>query len=219
MFRERVLVLMTVVFVVLGVCGSTWADVNLFPTSDARGHRVWYSGGNFYSVESADSTTLAAARDTSGWNFSDRWWDVPIIEFPIASLSGLEDIEATLSIYFESVTTSVSIRYGSDDNGVIEAGDWLNFGTDVVSLDGTTTGWVQQDVSNEIQSLVDLGHDWAVFTVCPTGDWYGATIRASEYADYSPQLGIATPEPGTLTLLALGGLAMLRRLRNDRGPQ
>jgi hypothetical protein len=182
--------------------------------SDARASRDWGNGFSAsYWVDSEGSQTLGVYYDPSDSSY--RWWNVAVMEFPISSLAGQENLDVSLNIYFDGVSgPGVYIRScGADDNGVVEPTDWLNRGSTLTTLSAGTSGWVSVDVSSDIQSLADSGASWAVFSV-RAANWYGgATVRASEYTYFSPNLNVA-PEPASFALLTIGGLAMLRRKRS-----
>jgi len=201
-----------VMWAVLGICGGLQGEtISPVGANDARGCKDWLSGsGSYWWVDSESSVTMDAYWDTLDYNY--KFWYVPVLEFPIASLAGRTNLDATLSVYLEGVNGGVQIRYGTDNNGVVETGDWLNYGVILATVPGGTTGWVQCDVSSQLQSFVDQGASWAVFTVRSSDQYYGGTVRASEYAGFSPRIDVV-PEPSTVVLLAAGAVAAILRRR------
>jgi len=205
------LLAVTIGMVALFVAGQVHAGM-ITPTggSDALVVKDWGAGFNDTCVRDQSSTAMSASYDPSDSSY--RWWWVPVLEFPIGALAGQTELDVSLNIYFEGVGgPGVQIRFcGADDNGVIEEADWMNAGALVTTLSPGTSGWVQADVSSQIQGLADTGASWGVFSV-RAADWFGsATIRASEYAGFSPYLDVV-PEPASLCLLVVGGLGLLRR--------
>jgi len=186
---------------------SVALDVTPSGSSDAVAHRLWYPGYNSYWVDSENSASLSAYWDTSGWYTSDRWWDVPVLEFPLA---GVVAGPATLNFYVSAAGSGpMVVRYaGGDDNGVVEAGDWLNIGTDVGAFDGTSVGWRSLDVTSQVQQSLDSGHAWAVFTIRSNEWWAGTTIAASESGSFSPFIH-AVPEPSVVALLGTGTACLM----------
>jgi hypothetical protein len=175
--------------------------------SDALAHRYWYSGYNGYWVDNETSTSLAAYRDTSGEFTSDRWWDIPVLEFPLAGVSANL---ATLNFYVSAAGAgSMWVRYvGGDDDGVIAATDWLNAGSEVGTFDGGVTGWQSFDVTSQFQEGITSGYNWIVFTVGSAEQRASATVSASESGSSSPFLDVV-PEPSIFALLGAGAICLL----------
>jgi hypothetical protein len=179
------------------------------PSADARAWRWWNAFGADYGVDSQSDTTLLAWYDPSDINY--RYWRLPVMLFPTDALAGQTDITAHLSIHFENVTGGVQIRAAGDADGVIQPSTgWLDVGAVVTTIPEGTTGWVTVDVSGQVQTVVNQQFGWMAFTVRPADWWCGATIDASESSAFSPYV-TWTPEPASLGLLALGGLALIRR--------
>jgi len=176
--------------------------------SDAVVNRDW---GNGFSasdwVTSAASMTLGADYDPSDSDY--RYWRVPELQFPISSLSGRTNVNASLSVYVtNSGSGNMQLRYLGDGTGNVIAENLFNSGSIIDTFASTVAGWHSFDISEELQQSVDAGHDWARFTI-RSNDWFDhVTIAASEDAVYSPQINIV-PEPSTLCLTIVSIFALV----------
>jgi hypothetical protein len=204
------------VAVVLLTAEYSVAEIIVTPSgaSDALAHRYWYSGYNSYWVDNETNTNLSAYWDTSGYYTTDRFWDIPVLEFPLA---GVPAKQATLNFYVSAAGgLSICVRYvGGDNDGTIAASDWLNMGTDVGTFGGTETGWHSFDVTSQLQNAIDAGANWIVFTIRPGEQWASTTISASENSTYSPYLSVV-PEPSISVLLGVAAVSFLSHIWRRR---
>lgn len=203
-----------VIIIFAASAGALRAD-SLVRPNDAVAHRVWYPGGNAYWVDSESSGTLSIYRDTSGYYTSDRWWDIAVLEFPT---SGLAAGPATLNFFVSQAGNGpIWVRYvGGDEDGVVNAADWLNIGSEIGQFDGAVTGWHSFDVTSQVADGLDHFYDWLVFTIGSADQWAGTTIYSNEADLNGPYLSIV-PEPSGLAILAAGLFGIVavnwRRLR------
>jgi hypothetical protein len=92
--------------------------------------------------------------------------------------------------------------------------------TDVAGTGSFVLGWNSLDVTSYIQSDLDNGYSFAAFDIAKFGQvqdenrllsLYGPTSTTQSMRPYL--VATAVPEPATLSLLALSGLALVRRRR------
>lgn len=107
-------------------------------------------------------------------------------------------------------------RPGADPMGPQAGVDYVDtFGP--ASTIPVDPGWMQFDVTAELQSWYDGSADnWGLYVMCARSG-AGAIYRSSEYTDdvtERPKLTIQyIPEPATMALLGLGGLLLRRKRR------
>lgn len=153
-------------------------------------------------------------------------YTVSIFEIPIAALAGKTFTSATLLV--DSLGFSTGYYYGSAAIG------WLNTGSAVLTGDviadalgpastgrpgglsiynsdyGDTPGTKSFDVLSYVLTDLAAGRTYSTFVMSGSRDTYGSIYTAE--SGLGPRLVTnAIPEPLTLSLLALGGMSILRR--------
>ena len=198
----------------LAICTTGLGDIVYSDgPSDGLALRDWTSG--VFTRTYTDDVVLFAYHDT----ITARW-EMPIFQFPISSFHGWIDVQATMGMFSMGGGGTVTPRYWGGGNGVIQY-QQATAGTSVGAFNAATFGWVEFDVSDEIEDAIQNGYDWAVFNV-HIPPYAFATISAAEDYDpdiidwdYRPWLEVtasgAPPEPAALSMLAVGLLALLRR--------
>jgi hypothetical protein len=194
--------------VALMFAGVSQAHAEVIVTSgasDGEAYDDWYPGTHYSGVRNQDSATIGLAHSTKYWQFA-------VMEFPVDTLAGQNNLQAILELYVpQSYTAVADLRYYGQGTGSITFRDYLNEGTSLGTFDSTSAGWKSINVSSAIQDAVNHGYSWAVFSaVVPEGT--GGRLAASESAGMGPRITVV-PEPASLAVLALGGLALLRPRR------
>lgn len=160
---------------------------------------------------------------------ADRLWQQKDMYFQIDLSSITDDLEQAVFHFYVTAYSSPapSILTHVDTQTVAATGDAaqkLVGSTAVAGTDSFVVGWNSLDVTSYIQSDLDKGYSFAVFNIAKFGtvqdenrflSMYGPTSTALvEGESAKPYLAFTTvPEPGTMSLLALGGLALIRRRR------
>ena len=159
-------------------------------------------------------------------------WEVDsLVRFDISSIpDGTNITSATLNLYYFAWAdnnpagrpyTCYRITSDWDESTVtyntkptwLPPGQW----TDSVDVPGSTGRWMSWDVTADVQMFVSgtaTNYGWSIMD---EKYWGGGNIpyakfRTKEYDSYIPYLEVI-PAPGTLALLAIGGLAIGRRRR------
>ncbi|MCD6365001.1 MAG: PEP-CTERM sorting domain-containing protein, partial [Planctomycetes bacterium] len=138
----------------------------------------------------------------------------PTFQFPISSFAGMTGVSATLGMYCMGGAgdNKFVLRYHNQEGGGVV--DYLDSTFQVVNLymvSATDEGWQSHDVSASVQSAVDAGYDWVVFTTYFLDDNEGYYAAGEDQLGRGPYLDV-TPEPTTLAFLIVGA-AFLRGRR------
>lgn len=197
------------ILVFLTACSTGFGDiVYTSGPSDGLAIRDW-SSGVFAAVDRNDPMPYA---------YHDSLlthWEMPIFQFPISSLHGMIDAQATMHLFNNGGAGAVTPRYYGEGNGIIRY-EQATAGTSVGAFDASTYGWVDFDVSEEVQDAIDNGYPWVVFNFHIPAYTY-VTFSAAEDTDWEPWLEVIDlfPEPATLGLMAFGLLPLLRRRKRS----
>lgn len=162
------------------------------------------SGGNPIVIDSATltiTTNMAASTPVSVYRVTNPWLTLP---------AGTN--EMNINGHFRDITGAVEWATNPGWNQTFGGSDYdagsVSIGT---VLSGDYNAVTTFDVTNVVSSLFASGVDQGFFVTVP-GTGY---IRSSEYA--SPEMTINyhyVPEPGSLSLVVVGGLGLLSRRRH-----
>ena len=153
---------------------------------------------------------------------------VSIFEIPISTLAGLTPTAATLKV--NSLGFGTNYYYGSANIGWLDVGSLALTG-DVVADDlgpastsvpggytiydtytvAGTAGVVSFDVLSCVQADLAAGRGYCTFVMSGSRDTWGSIYTAE--SGLGPRIEVVVPEPATLAMLALGGLALMRGRR------
>ena len=170
--------------------GATWGDLQTFDTTASfavNAYTTWFAGDVNH-----DGAINAADIDAIYQHFgaaAGSQWKVAADGLPV----GQQDVTYELNSYFHTVYGDATLagKVGIDDFSVLLA----HWGS-------TTAGWADGDFTGDGTVNID---DFSLLL----SNW-GWT--SSNYQSMAQE----TPEPATLSLLALGGLALLRRKNPKR---
>ncbi len=211
--------------VLLGMSGLCWAD-SVLPQAD--GTIYWHDANRRLTVYS--DSWAASVRPPDPSNHDEFR---AAIEFPLSSVpSGL--VTATLGLNVRhllyAVSGSQASVYAYPGNGSINTGDYdatFSYGPFsevrylVESVDlPLLPGWsfdLHVDVLSAVQFAQDQHWAYVGFMISGEGSEYFqmslGTLESSQFGRSGRPaiLDFTVPEPGTLGLLAIGGLALIRR--------
>lgn len=158
---------------------------------------------------------------------ADRYWQQKDLYFQIDLSSINYDLEqAAFNFYVTAYNSPApSVLRHVDIQTIAATGNAaqkLAGSTDVAGTGSFVLGWNSLDVTSYIQSDLDKGYTFAAFSIPQFGQVQDENRLMSMYGPTSTTLveGLSTqpylvatrtPEPATLGLLAIGGLAVLRR--------
>jgi|GEM_PF-2258068 len=217
--RLTTLLLAGVVSLLGGAVGSEAASIELEAIADAE-------AGYFHEWPAVNSQTWGngsdVAMDAAQYNGSYRdYYYYPYIKFDLSSLADdveIEGITLHLRSQYESYYKPVNVYRVTDDTWTESTLSYSNQpatgqlvgGTSDWAFDAVTL-WADGSIVLEAAELAeDLADDvLSLRLINPTGSTATFQTRESGYAPYLTVSYI--PEPATLSLLALGALALLRR--------
>ena len=152
---------------------------------DAGGNSLmtWDTSGGLTGIKT-EFWTLNQAQE--GSDSRGTWSPISIDEYFV--------YQGLITDFSDGFTGVVAVDHDGDANGD-DAVDYLDLGILATNYDQTGMTWAQGD-----------------FTADGTVDYLDLGILATEYGWTAPVTG-EVPEPMTLSLLAIGGLALIRRKR------
>jgi len=190
--------------------------VHVTPEGDGNTLRARYGTfdtWNDYAFQTTANPVQALHTFASGWGEIKNAY----VQISLATVPNNIDVElATLNLYITNASGSGSrlMHLADSSNATGHANQTLNGDTEVMALSGNTSkGWVSIDVTEFIQSDLDKGHDWAVFSL-PSLNYSNLSFHGSSDPDYGPYLSVTLiPEPASLGVLSLVGLLLFKRRR------
>ncbi|MFW6061262.1 MAG: PEP-CTERM sorting domain-containing protein [Planctomycetota bacterium] len=209
MNKYSVVILVVVVLSAATMANASMLDQVVDGRSLYQDVRAW--GGSVHQTadQTADSTLVGTLSD-GGWG--DKTIGCPVLEFETdGSVSGQGSTRAILHLYLtqpgsDSSGGGITLSYGQG-NGSIEYGD--TGGTAIASVDPAVAGWQSIDVSQAVQAAEDGNWPWLRLTLTPEQSGDQIYVASVENVGFEPF--VAIPEPATTALVALSGLAMIRR--------
>ena len=174
-------------------------SITLQPSSDAHGE---FTGGSWSLFDSVAQVLMVRTPTDTDNEYRAA------IEFDIGTLPvGAVVNSATLKLMSMDFNALIGI-YGYAGDGVVQASD-LAVDNWILFFDHNP-GLNEVDVTGFVQSLVSSGENYAGFALREEAANHYALFTSVE-SDFPPELLIEyVPEPATLGLLLLSGLAMLR---------
>ncbi len=189
----------------------------------------WMGGSSTSEDWNAATNGLATVQTSYDYHGgADRDWTkkTPYLQIDLSALNGVDSSKvqnASLNFYVENFsdggkiatlkhkTSQSTLADGNAENQL--AGD--AFVADTSSLQN---GWNNVDVTDFIKSDLDAGHDFSAFSFAPFAQEQDVTSTLSFHSPYSekmvngdpvtPSLLVTIPEPATLGLFGLAGVAL-----------
>ncbi len=214
-----------VITAMLLCAASAWAGTtNLVVQPNGDGVHGRSDYGTWSSWEKVDMDTTANPNQvTYDWDSSDSWGIqrntcLQASLSPLSGLTGTDITSATAYLYVTSIWNSGTqgkLYHAADASAATGVADEsIACSEHVVDIQLVTAGiWISADVTNFLRNDLDNGYDYSVFEVKYGDKWTGFNFASGESANAPYIEVVATPEPASLTLLGLGGLALLRRRR------
>jgi len=204
--------------IALIAAAPTRADTLIFYPTDDAFLEEYSPGVNFGSWD------MMVARNTG----SGPWEEDPLVRFDISSVPpGTEIASATLHLYYyrwddhyPGGRPLICRRITSDwDEETVTWNTrpgWASEITDQTNVPDSYQ-WMEWGVTDDVQAFVNGEENDYGWVIRDETYWSGSDIprtffRTKEYGAYVPYLEVI-PTPGTLALLAIGGLATHRRRR------
>ena len=194
-----------VITAMLLCAASAWAGTtNLVVQPNGDGVHGRSDYGTWSSWEKVDMDTTANPNQvTYDWDSSDSWGIqrntcLQASLSPLSGLTGTDITSATAYLYVTSV-------WNSGTQGKLYHAADASAATGVADESIDVTDFLRNDLNN--------GYDYSVFELKYGDKWTGFNFASGESANAPYIEVVATPEPASLTLLGLGGLALLRRRR------
>ena len=175
------------------------------------------------------SSTQLGVRNRYGESGSDGWEDDTLVKFDLSSIaSGTSVLGATLNLYYFGYwdndpqgqsLTCYAITSVWDESTVT----WNTQPTSAAGVTATAIvpagpNWMSWDVTADVQDMVDGSATYYGWKIMDETYWGDSTIPytwfySKEFGQLTPYLEVTIPEPATLGLLLIGGLALLRHRR------
>ena len=200
--RKTMVVLVLILAVACWTTEASAAVVYTSGNSDGLSGRYWDGGVDTW-------TTLDGATLSGYYDGSFRMWEMPVFQFPISQFTAGDVTSATVNLYCYGTGGTVDFRYYGAGNGTVQYSQATSAVQTIESF-SVGEGWKSFTVTSQLLTALNNGYDWIVFNV-NIGNGESASFAASEAgASLCPSMTVV-PEPMTLGLLALGGMAMFRR--------
>lgn len=217
----RIAELSAIVFAVTfaGVAQASPVTVNTTGASDgaAQYYASWGGGSSSYTWSMVTDQTTATTSGSYSKFFASSTNYYIVLNFPMVDVASHwfdpNTFAATLDVYFEYASAGTKLLFHHSGAGAATIHQDHTYGTVVTTFTQAGPGWASFDVTSAVATALDNDWDWVAFAFHRQEDGYSAVARTSEYEGFAPSLTVV-PEPATMALLGVGGIAALLRRRN-----
>jgi hypothetical protein len=165
-------------------------------------------GGQTVGV--TDGALSLGVVQNTGWNFVGEM-DIPSFAAAFMQSHYIEmDVTALADDYGDSAANGFNMDFAIQGGGIswtqtsnVMANGWWN------GAMGDVTGLMKVDISGIVASLGGVAPNW--LQIFPILNSYSNDGSMAQSVVYFDNLRLCTPEPATMALLGLGGLALIRR--------
>ncbi len=205
--------------IVLMVCGlASLSSAGLViskvaPEGDGQSGKARY--GFSYGWESIPYNGSASSNWSGHW-YESSWANGEssnvFMQISLAGIpAGATVQQAVLNLYITECSGSGGQIYHCSNSAAATGQASQQLAGDVKITDiSAQAGWLSIDVTSYIQSDIDKGHSWAVFSL-PSKSYSSLTFSSGETDNAAYLSAVVIPEPATLSILGLGAMALLRR--------
>jgi hypothetical protein len=202
---------MSCVILLMAIVNAVNAEliIKVQPDGDGQNGRARYGYGFPWEDTGFDSSAAS--------NWAGHWYDSPYgassdvyLQISLSAIPVGATIEkAYLNIEITECSGSGGQIYHRTDSSTANGLASQKLGGDTKIMDiSAPAGWLSIDVKSFIQSNLDNGHNWAIFSFPSVG--YSSLRFSSGETENAPYLSVSLPEPATTAILSLGALALWR---------
>ena len=188
-------------------------EIKVKPEGDGQSGRARY--GSFHVWESTGFTADASPNWSGHWyesswysgESSDVFMQISLAAIPVGTI--IEKAELVLHILECSGNGGQIYHRSNSSTATGLASQQLAGDVKITDITGAAPGWWSIDITSYIQSDLDKGHSWAVFSFPNKG--YSSLQFSSGETNQAAYLAVVIPEPATMGILGFGSLFLFKR--------